>query len=95
VSGAGELGIAADRASAIVTDALARAPRLIPICAHRYMPDSPVQEGNPVFSVWQTDIICYGTDLSRYLACEFKALTPEEAVAGSPRTIPFWSALAS
>jgi hypothetical protein len=81
--------------AALVTSAVARAPRLIPICAHRYLPDAPAEAGNPVLSVWQTDIICYGSDLRRYLACEFKAISYEEAVAEPPRKIAFWSALLS
>src|SRR5260221_1956159 len=39
---------------------LAAAPRLIPIYAHRMMPDDPLLDGNPVFSMHQTDIIYYG-----------------------------------
>ncbi|HEY6252010.1 MAG TPA: hypothetical protein VI685_18800 [Candidatus Angelobacter sp.] len=50
---------------------LAAAPKLIPIFAHRMMPDDPPYEGNPVFSVHQTDIIYYGYDLEDYLRHEF------------------------
>jgi hypothetical protein len=47
------------------------APRLIPIYGHRYIPDRPHEEGNPIFSVWQTDIIHCGSDLESYLENEF------------------------
>jgi len=33
------------------------APKLIPIRGHRYLPAEPAEPGNPVFSVYQTDII--------------------------------------
>lgn len=69
-------------------------PKMIPIYSHRYIPSSPNQSGNPVFSIYQTDIIYYGNDLASYLAHEFgfklpKALnTPDE-----PKRIVFWSDL--
>ena len=36
-----------------------KAPKLIPIYSHRYIPEKPHQSGNPIFSVYQTDIIIY------------------------------------
>ena len=74
----------------IVTEALREAPALIPIYAHRAIPNDPVAAGNPVFSVYQTDIILYGANLTEYLANEFKHrhnLSPDS------RTIRFWSHL--
>ena len=53
---------------AIARERLAEAPRLIPVNGHRFIPDRPHEPGNPVFSVWQTDIIYYGFDLADYLA---------------------------
>jgi hypothetical protein len=47
------------------------APRLIPICSHRYLPADPQLAGNPVFSVYQTDIIIYGRNLWDYFKHEF------------------------
>ena len=46
-------------------------PKLIPIYSHRYIPTKPCLSGNPVFSVYQTDIIYYGYDLAQYFAHEF------------------------
>ena len=46
------------------------APRLIPVYGHRYLPAIP-QSGNPVLSVYQTDIIYYGWDLESYIKAEF------------------------
>jgi hypothetical protein len=58
-------------ARAIVSDLVSAAPTLIPIYAHRMIPDRPYQAGNPVFSVHQTDIICYGNNLRDYFVQEF------------------------
>lgn len=66
-----------------------RAPRLIPIYAHRYIPERPAQSGNPVFSTVQTDTICYGYDLADYLYREFRVPLPTWSVR-YPRPIAFW-----
>lgn len=47
-------------------------PKLIPIYAHRYIPETPSDSGNPIFSVHQMDIIYYGNDLKSYFANEFR-----------------------
>ena len=77
---------------------LAKAPTLIPIFSHRYMPDSPSEPGNPVFSVYQTDIIYYGHSLENYLHNEFGeafGITSRTFVVSSNdlREIEFWSGL--
>lgn len=73
------------------------APKLIPICGHRYLPERPKDSGNPVFSVHQTDIIYYGGDIENYLHNEYywyfgveQYQLPEEM-----REIEFWSKLTS
>jgi hypothetical protein len=74
---------------------VAAAPKLIPIAGHRYMPDRPSASGNPVYSVYQTDIIYYGSDLENYLHNEFHYYfgTPSHQI-GEAREIDFWSSLA-
>jgi hypothetical protein len=84
---------ALSEAIAVAKAAVDRAPRLIPIYGHRYLPANPEIAGNPVFSVYQTDIIYYGVDLRRYFACEFGRIDHAEAVRGEPRHIPFWTDL--
>ena len=76
--------------------AVAEAPVLIPICSHRYIPAAPSEPGNPVFSVYQTDIIYYGADLMDYLENEFSYHfgRAQYRVAKTPRRIAFWSRLA-
>ncbi len=76
-------------AKQIASQLVARAPKLIPIFAHRVMPDEPYLSGNPVFSVHQTDIIHYGFDLADYLRNEFH-LPGREPWPLQVRAIRFW-----
>lgn len=71
------------------------APKLIPILAHRYLPDRPLLEGNPVFSVHQTDVIYYGSNLWNYFQNEFHDSfgSAEYEINDPPRRIEFWSDL--
>jgi hypothetical protein len=69
---------------------LARAPVLVPVYSHRYLPTRPADFGNPVFSVMQSDVIHYGADLPGYLAGEFRVRMPEWA-RKQPRHIEFWT----
>jgi len=81
-------------AYAVARAAVAQAPRLIPICGHRYLPDRPREAGNPVFSVYQTDIIYYGKDLFDYFCNEyhnFFGRREDFVVDGDLRRIEFWS----
>jgi hypothetical protein len=47
-----------------------RAPKLISLLAHRYIPEEPQERGNPVFSVFGADIIHYGADLVDWMERE-------------------------
>ncbi len=74
---------------------LEKVPKLIPICSHRYIPSEPSEVGNPVFSVYQTDIIYYGENLTSYLEIEFNLKKHEDINFGSIKDIRFWSELVS
>jgi hypothetical protein len=89
-----------------VRELVAAAPRLIPVFAHRYLLAEPCTAGNPVFSVYQSDIVVYGADLRDYLIFEFadllgleaRALEKEWAARINERfadfeAIPFWGDL--
>ena len=71
------------------------APPLIPIRGHRYLPAIPSMPGNPVFSVYQTDVIYYGATLEDYLHNEYPSsfepgpFQPPSTI----REIAFWSRL--
>ncbi|MFD5738099.1 hypothetical protein ACFXJM_09610 [Streptomyces massasporeus] len=69
---------------------LANVPVMVPICSHRYLLGDPDRTGTPVLSMYQTDIIRYGTDLVDYFHHEFglPVPTPEDHRYA---TIPFRS----
>lgn len=72
-------------------------PKLIPIYAHRYISSEPHEFGNPIFSVYQLDIIYYGVDLYRYFQNEFGMRESSQLVRPDqkPKAIRFWSGIAS
>jgi len=72
-----------------------KVPKLIPIYSHRYIPSEPQEAGNPIFSVYQTDIIYYGEDLLSYLQIEFGMKKYEDINFDSIKDIRFWSELQS
>ena len=49
-----------------------KAPTLLPLMGHRYLVSEPQQPGNPVLSVWGSDIIIYGWNLRSYLLHELR-----------------------
>jgi hypothetical protein len=77
-------------AQTIAREHIDAAPTLIPIYIHRYVPEEPSDAGNPIFSVYQTDIIVYGHGLRAYLDHEFGRARGTGAPA---RRIPFWTHL--
>jgi hypothetical protein len=78
-----------EEAKAVAIARLDEAPRLIPVYAHRMIPDRPHQVGNPVLSVHQTDIIYYGFDLDDYFRHEF-GLLGRKPWPSEVRQVPFW-----
>jgi hypothetical protein len=78
-----------EEAKAVAKEYVSRAPRLIPVYSHRMMPDRPHQAGNPVLSVYQTDIIYYGFDLDDYFRHEF-GLPGRNPWPSEVRPIEFW-----
>lgn len=73
----------------LASEQVRAAPTLIPMYAHRMMPDEPELPGNPVFSVHQTDIVYYGFDLLDYLRHEFD-LSERDPWPDEVRAIRFW-----
>jgi hypothetical protein len=80
----------------IACAAIAAAPKLIPVYGHRYIPEEPHARGNPIFSVYQTDIIYYGANLAAYVLAEThkhrlpEAHTEQDVIPSFTR-IRFWS----
>jgi hypothetical protein len=72
---------------------LATVPRMIPVYGHRYLPGGRSTYGHSVLSIWQTDMICYGTDLVDYIYQEFggQGLDRHDPRWQPRVTVPFWS----
>ena len=71
---------------------LKQAPKMIPVYAHRYLPAGRGTYGHPVLSIYQTDIIVYGTDLADYINCEFSGSGRHISADWTPPPmVPFWS----
>jgi hypothetical protein len=71
---------------------LTQAPTMIPVYSHRYLPAGRETYGHPVLSIYQTDIIIYGTDLADYIDREFA--DPGRPVSPGwtpPPMVAFWS----
>ena len=75
---------------------LAKAPQMVPVYSHRYLPPGRGTFGHPVLSIYQTDIICYGMDLVDHVYQEF-GVDPgigRKDPRWRPRpTVAFWSDL--
>lgn len=84
---------ALDEATVIAAAAVRAAPALVPVAGHRYLPAEPLEAGNPVFSVVQTDIIYYGHDLASYVEAEWGAGYVASISFDAIRPIRFWSRL--
>ena len=69
---------------------LSRAPKMIPVRSHRYLPAGRGTYGHPVLSIYQTDIIIYGTDLADYINQELGRHSIS-ADWTPPPMVPFWS----
>jgi hypothetical protein len=73
---------------------LAQAPKMLPVYAHRYLPAGRGSYGHPVLSIYQTDIIIYGTDLAAYIDREFGGTGyPVDVSRISSTLVPFWGDL--
>ena len=81
----------ADERAEVVRAIVQKAPKLVPLVSHRYIPCEPNEAGNPVFSIHQSDVIYYGVDLDDYFEREFG--DPRGSVAETIRHISFWSDL--
>jgi hypothetical protein len=70
---------------------LAGVPRMIPVFGHRYLPAGRGTYGHPVLSIYQTDVICYGTDLADYINREFERPRRSITAEWQPQaTVAFW-----
>jgi hypothetical protein len=88
----GERPVSPDARKEVLRSVISRAPKLIPLMSHRFIPEEPYEEDNPVFSVHQSDVIYYGANLSDYFEREFNGWNsrpwPDQI-----KRIRFWSEL--
>jgi len=77
----------------IFCEQFARAPRLIRLDGHRFLPDRPLLAGNPVFSIVQTDIIHLAANLPNLFTSSYGDSRWRQAMA-HVRSIEFWTDLA-
>lgn len=67
---------------------LLKVQKLVPIAGHRYLPSIRGSWGMPVLSVYQSDIIVYGSDLCVYFHNEFGS---KPKIFGPSSPVPFWN----
>jgi hypothetical protein len=72
---------------------LLRWPKLVPVYSHRFLPAAPSVSGAPVFSVYQTDVIYYGSDLVDYLRRELYLDPAPRSEMMIAHLVPPWSDL--
>jgi hypothetical protein len=85
-----------DEAERAARAQMRRVPTMIPVYSHRYLPAGRGGYGHAVLSMYQTDIIVYGTDLANYIDHEFVRPGWSISVGWTPPTmVPFWSELLS
>lgn len=95
----GERPASTEEAVVVADGHLRVLPQVIPIFGHSYLPSVPCLPGNPVFSIYQSDVIHRGGRLSAYLHW-IDNDGSDEAEENYPvycedyRQIPFWTEMA-
>ncbi len=87
---------ASERLDAATAHFEQHAPPLFPMYGHRAVPLTAAvgelsSDGNPVFSVYGSDVISYGDDLAAWMHREFEVPLP--MWPAEQRVFPFWSEL--
>src|SRR5260370_18049876 len=87
----GRLPSSARAREQVLREVVSRAPKLIPLIGHQYLPDRPHEAGNPVFSIFAgTDAIYYGANLKDYFERKFTGWNSRPWPT-QIKYIPFWS----
>ena len=74
-----------------VKERLQKAPKLIPIYSHRYIPMLIDTTNIPIISIHGIDVIYYGENLEDYFNVEFGSKRQDEIAFENISPIPFWS----
>jgi hypothetical protein len=90
----GEMPASPDGRKELLRSVVARAPKLIPLIYHCYLPERPHEAGNPVFSVMGCDVIYGAADLAEFFERQFAGFQRLNEPLRQPiKYIPFWSDL--
>jgi len=81
-----------EQKNSIIIQKLETAPILIPLFKHRYI-SSQFKKDNPIFSIYDLDIIYYGENLEQYFLVEFKYKKHSEITYQKIKRVTFWSDL--
>lgn len=92
----GDRPATAEARAAKVRELAAPSPPLVPLMGHRYLVGEPLVAGNPVLSVYGSDVIVYAPTFGAWLVAELaqmvdpsmRELAPD--VAAVVPAIPFW-----
>ncbi|MBA0770187.1 hypothetical protein Gotri_018855 [Gossypium trilobum] len=78
-----------EKALRVARNALKRAPLLIPIFNHCYIPCNPSLAGNPIFFIDETRVFCCGFDLSDFFEREslFRGSEPDPGSLKKQRSV--------
>ncbi|MBV9240466.1 MAG: SMI1/KNR4 family protein [Acidobacteria bacterium] len=89
----GERPAQLEDAFGVAREKISKVPLLVPIYSHRYLPAEPSEPGNPIFSVYQTDVIYYGANLADYFTNEFAPRSQHtwERPLTEFKKVAFWS----
>jgi hypothetical protein len=82
-----------DDREAVARRHLESVPTMVPVYSHRYLPGGGAPAGTPVFSIYGTDVIHYGSDLADYLTREFLGRSSPVPPPDASLRTPFWSDL--
>lgn len=77
----------------LVRELVAAGPQLVPVFGHRYLVGPGDRAGNPVLSIYGSDVIVYAPGLRAYLPNELGLSPPSTSGKGHARPvdpIPFW-----
>lgn len=97
----GERPVSSEDRKKVLEKLVAQAPTLIPIFGHRYLLNYPLSTGRPVLSVYQSDIVVYGSNIQNYLIEEFGKILDlselsmtssefEQSDLSEIELVPFW-----
>ena len=74
----------------VVAELYKNAPKIIPVCSHRFMPEMNDDNDPPVLSIHYGDIVYYGRNLQGYLLHEFCGVDIPKYIS-EYKNVPFWT----